>query len=92
MTEALPSAIPTSVIATIDFEGSSLHGYPIEVGVALWDRAADEIRVWSRRVISAEISPLGSCSITTSPAASTRQAGTRIGTSLRGRPQGEEDA
>ena len=39
--------MPVSTVATIDFEGSALHGYPIEVGVALWHRERDEIRVWS---------------------------------------------
>jgi hypothetical protein len=34
-------------IVTIDFEGSSLHGVPIEVGVALWEPSTAVIHVWS---------------------------------------------
>lgn len=40
----------TDAIATIDFEASALRGYPIEVGVARWDRGADVIGVWSTLV------------------------------------------
>ena len=38
------------VIATLDFEASSLRGYPIEVGLALRDRGADTIGTWSTLV------------------------------------------
>ncbi len=39
--------MPSPTIATIDFAGSALRGYPIEVGVALWHREVDQFRVWS---------------------------------------------
>lgn len=35
------------MIATIDFEASSLAGYPIEIGVAIYDPARRFLSVWS---------------------------------------------
>ena len=34
-------------VAVIDFEASGMHGYPIEVGLAVWDLGAEAISTWS---------------------------------------------
>ncbi len=42
------------IVTTIDFEGSSLHGYPIEVGLAAWEPGSTVIRTWSTLILPEE--------------------------------------
>lgn len=51
MDATAPSSRGIKRIATLDFEGSSLYGVPVEAGVAIWEPGASTIHVWSALIL-----------------------------------------